>query len=159
MLPLIQKKKYEREKEEKIINIDKQFSDILIPIICFYDIFKPEPFFLINKKEYLDFCVLSNIYYLGDLLIQDLEKNNLTIEGHMNHILRFTPQNSTKENIMFYLTAKLFIYLKYNQHTNFLLIQNILQLKKYIDNGPQINILEISEFIQINNLLTSVSIE
>lgn len=159
MLHLIRKKKYEREKEEKIININNSFNEIQPFISFLYDTFKLEPFFLIQKKEYIDFCTLKNIYYLGDLFIQYFENHNQTIQGHMDHILRFSPQNLSKENIIFFLTAKLFIYLKDNQHLYIQNIQQIIYLKKYIDNGIKVNILEISELFEFNHLFDSVSLE
>ncbi len=161
MLPLIKRRKFEREKEEKIIQISNLFTLLSNSLNSLYDELLFIPFNLIKKNQYKEFNKLNHIYYLGSLLNQDIELKNMSIEAHMNHILRFLPIHGDKcriEDINLYICAQIIMYLKKNQNKYNNLIFQLINLKNCFDNGTYIDIFELSKIIEMNELLNNLSI-
>ncbi len=161
MLAIIKKRQFEREKEEKIILISNLYSRISTSLNTLFNELLFIPFNLINKNQYKEFNKLNHIYYLGNLLSQDIEFKNMSIEAHMNHILRFLPINTEKsriEDINLYICAQIIMYLKKNKSKYDNLIFELINLKNIFDNGINIDIFDLSKMIEMNDLLDNLSI-
>lgn len=149
-----------QDTQRKIFLIHDTFSSIHENISDILNIFLLERENIFSKEVYLEFNNLVNLYNLSALLIQEYEFRNITIEGHMNHIMRFLPIKYQLEQqyINYYLTAKLFLHLKENKYNFNILMNQMIQLKRYIDDNIKMNIFELSNIIQLNNLFENIEI-